>query len=84
MEDKHMILDNNYEMKVVIVEDRNGVSGDVYDDFRKFKSEHPYSGYKFGFCVVSKVGNYVPEGCNHWNDSPEEALHDYFDNAWRQ
>lgn len=78
-----MILDNNYEMKVVIVEDKNGVPGDVYDDFRKFKSEHPYSSYKFGFCVVAKTGNYVPEGCNNWNDSPEEALHDYFDNAWR-
>ena len=73
-----MILDSNYEMKVVIFEDRNGVSGNVYDDFRKFKSEHPYSGYKFGFCIVRKVGNYVPEGCNDWNDSPEEALQDYF------
>ena len=47
-------------------------------DFRKFKSEHPYSGYKFGFCIVRKEGNYVPEGCNDWNDSPEEALQDYF------
>lgn len=79
-----MILDNNYEMKVVIVENKNGVPRDIYDDFRKFKSEHPYSSYKFGFCIVSKEGNYIPEGCNDWNDSPEEALHDYFDNAWRQ
>ncbi len=79
-----MILDDNYEMKVVIVEDRNGVSGDIYDDFRKFKSEHPHSGYKLGFCIVSRVGNYVPEGCNAWNDSPEEALHDYFDNVRRK
>ena len=77
-----MILDNNYNMKVVIIED-SGVPEDIYDDFRKFKSEHPYSSYKFGFCIVDAEGN-IPDGCNDWNDSPEEAMHDYFDNAWRQ
>lgn len=57
-----MILDNNHEMKIVIIEDRNGILGEVFEDFREFKSKHPYSGYKFGFCVVTKEGNYVPEG----------------------
>lgn len=79
-----MILDNNYEMKVVIIEDRDGVPGDVFIDFRKFKSKYPHSSYKFGFCIVGVEDGYIPDGCNDWNDSPEEALADYFDNALRR
>lgn len=79
-----MILDNNYRMKVVIIEYTNGSSGDVFDDFREFKSKYPHSGYKFGFCIVSIADGIIPDGCNDWNDSPEEALMDYFDNAWSE
>ena len=79
-----MILDNNYEMKVVIIEDKNGVPGDIYDDFGKFKNEHPHSSYKFGFCIINSADGSIPDECNDWNDSPEEAMFDYFDNAWRQ
>lgn len=76
-----MDLDNNHALKIVIIEDNHGIPGDVYDDFRRFKKEHPYSGYRFGFCIATKSENCIPENCNDWNDSPEEALHDYFDNV---
>lgn len=77
-----MKLDDRYELRVVVVEMReNRVPGDVYDDMCKFKEEHPHSGYIFGFCVVDTVTGFVPEGCNDWNDSPDEAVFDYQDNV---
>lgn len=76
-----MQLNSNYEMKTVIIEDRNGLPGDVFDDFTKFKDKYPHSGYRFGFCIVGVADGEIPDGCNDWNDSPEEALMDYFENC---
>ena len=81
-----MKIDGRYEIRVVVLEIVDGVGaynsiGDVYDDFQKFKMEKPESGYKFGFCVVDTETGYIPEECNEWNDTVEEALFDYEDNC---
>ncbi len=76
-----MKLDDRYVVNVVIIEGfEGGLTGDCYDDFSKFKKEHPYSTYRFGFIVYDTKTGFIPDGCNDWNDSPEEAIFDYFDN----
>lgn len=76
-----MKINERYEIRVVVVEDRNGATGDVYDNFREFRKEHPFSSYRFGFIVFDTEYGYVPDDCNDWNDSPEEAIMDYMDNC---
>lgn len=76
-----MKINNRYEIRVVIVEMANGGTGDVYDNFEDFKKEHPFSSYRFGFVVFDTEYGYVPDNCNDWNDSPEEALMDYEENC---
>ena len=75
-----MKIDERYEIKIVVLEIVKGtLIGDVYDNFQSFKKDHPESGYKFGFCVIDTKTGFVPEECNEWNDTVEEALFDYED-----
>lgn len=76
-----MKIDGRYEIRVVVGAMKYYAVGDIYDDFREFKKEHPNSGYKFGFCVVDTETGCIPEECNDWNDTVEEALFDYEDNC---
>lgn len=76
-----MKINNRYEIRVVIVEMTNDGTGDVYDNFENFKKEHHFSSYRFGFVVFDTEYGYVPDNCNDWNDSPEEALMDYEENC---
>lgn len=55
--------------------------GDVYDNFEDFKREHPFSSYKFGYVVFDTEHGYIPDSCNDWDDSPEEAMFDYEENC---
>lgn len=76
-----MKINDKYRIEVLIVEiKKDGMYGDIYDNFSKFKKEHPDDSYKYGFAVVNEFG-YIPQECNEWNDSPEEALMDYFENC---
>ena len=76
-----MSIDGRYEIRVVVIELTNDSTGDVYDDFLEFKKEHPFSQYKFGYFVFDTKTGYVPDNCNDWNDSPEEAMMDYEENC---
>lgn len=76
-----MKINNRYEIRVVVIELTNDGTGDVYDNFEDFKKEHPFSSYRFGFVVFDTQYDYVPDECNDWNDSPEEALMDYEENC---
>lgn len=78
-----MKINERYEIRVVIVELReNGTTtGDVYDSLEKFRKNHPFSSYKFGYIVFDTETGYMPDNCNDWNDSPEEAMFDYEDNC---
>ena len=72
-----MKINEWFRIEVGIVEIKNdGTPGDVYDDMENFKCAHPNSGYRFGYYVVDEDGH-IPENCNDWNDSPEEAMADY-------
>ena len=64
-----------------MISQEHGVDGDVYDNFADFKKEHPFSPYRFGYIVFDTEYGYIPDGCNDWNDSPEEALVDYEKNV---
>ena len=73
-----MKLDDRYEMQIVVVEQRpDGTPGDVDTSMEIFREYHPHSGYRFGFVVVDSETGHVPDVCNEWNSSPEEALADY-------
>lgn len=76
-----MKIDGRYELRVCLVDCNNGRPGGVYTSFEKFKAEHPYSGYRFGFYVFDRKTAAIPSSCNDWNDSPEEAMMDYFENC---
>ena len=81
-----MKINDRYEIRIVILEVCDGVGvhrmiGDVYDNFEEFNRDKPFSDYKFGYVVFDTEYGYVPELCNEWNDSPEEAMFDYQDNC---
>ena len=76
-----MKIDNRFEMRICVIGCDDGKPGDVYVDFEKFKEEHPYSGYRFGYFVFDMKTGAIPACCNDWNDSPEEAMMDYFENC---
>ncbi len=81
-----MKIDERYEIRTVVIElredERSGIiPGDVYDDLQTFKKEHPFASYKFGYVVIDTKSGYVPDTCNDWNDSVEDALMDYQKNC---
>lgn len=76
-----MKINDRYEIRGVVVEQKDGTTGDVYDNFKDFKREHPFSPYKFGYVVFDTEYGYIPDSCNDWNDSPEEAMFDYEENC---
>ena len=73
-----MKINERYEIRVVVIEIfLDGTTGDVDDNLEHFETKHPASFYKFGFVVFDTEYGYVPDACNDWNDTPEEALLDY-------
>lgn len=81
-----MKIDERYEIRTVVIELREVegsgiIPGDVYDDFKTFKKEHPFASYKFGYVVIDTETGFVPDTCRDWNDSPEDALMDYQENC---
>ena len=77
-----MKINERYEIRVCVIQLVNaGCPGDCYDNFETFKKEHPFSPYKFGFIVFDTYTGFVPDECNDWNDSPEEAMMDYEENC---
>ena len=76
-----MKIDDRYELRICLIDYGDGMPGDIYSDFQKFKVERPYSAYRFGFYVFDMKTGAIPACCNDWNDSPEEAMMDYFENC---
>lgn len=76
-----MKINDRYEIRIVIVKIQNGMTTDVYDNFDKFKKENPFSSYRFGYIVFDTKYGYIPDKCNDWNDSPEEAMFDFEENC---
>lgn len=83
-----MKINDRYEIRVVLLEMlfiddsmRYRRIDNIYNNLERFKREHPFSSYKFGFVVYDTENGCVPEECNEWNDSPEEAIFDYEENC---
>lgn len=81
-----MKMDDKHEIRIVIVEilPGNGLFhnyGDVYDNYETFRREKPESSFKFGYAVVDTESGLIPDGCNDWNDSIEDAMFDWEDNC---
>ena len=81
-----MKINDRYEIRIVIVEIVDGIGrynsyGDVYDSYAEFKKDKPDSSYKYGYVVFDTKYGYVPDSCNDWNDSVEEAMFDYAENC---
>lgn len=82
-----MKINDRYEIRIVVVElvdvpySIYKYTGDVYDNFEEFRKEKPNSSYKFGFIVFDTEYGYIPDNCNDWNDSVEEAMFDFEENC---
>ena len=76
-----MKINDDYSIELCIVEiGEDGIPGDCYGNYEQFRKEKPNAAYRFGYCIVDKDG-FIPDDCNDWNDSPEEALADYYYNV---
>ena len=77
-----MKFNKRYEIDIVIVEILpDGNYGNIYNDISEFKRECPVSEYRFGYCVIDRKTGCVPDECNDWNDTVEEAIFDCEDNC---
>ena len=77
-----MKLDSRYEVHLVVanvLDDPAYINsyGDIYDNYNDICRDYPHSEYKYGFVVVDTQTGFVAEGCNDWNDTPEDAIRDY-------
>lgn len=73
-----MKVDERYEITPVVVECLpDGNAGSIYVDFHKFKLDKPNSEYFFAFCVVDTETGYIPDNCNKWNETLDDAMNDY-------
>ena len=55
-----MKINERYEIKLVVGElTSSGIIGDIYDNFKDFKDEHPNSPYDFGYIVFDNYKNSV-------------------------
>ena len=72
------VLDDRYEIRTVYA---NQLENDCYGDIYSFRNEaaiaHPGEEIIFGFCVVDTTTGLIPDGCNDWNDTVEEAVSDF-------
>lgn len=59
----------------------DGMYGDVYDSEEATLRDHPNARIMFGYCVVHVGDGMIPDGCNDWNDTVEEAIADYEENV---
>jgi hypothetical protein len=60
---------------VVVPEDNK--SKETYRDLAAFKKENPRTGYSFGYAIYDIEEGRVPEDCEAWYPSIEDALDDY-------
>lgn len=79
-----MVLDFEYELKVMIADVKAGIYGDIYDDFHKFRCDHPFASYVFVYSVIDRNTGLVADGFEDCYETPEDALQDYFKKGHKQ
>ena len=71
-------LDGRYQIVTVYAnQDDDYEYGDIYATRCEAAKNHPDDNIIFGFCVVDTATGFIPEDCNDWNDTIEEAIADY-------
>lgn len=55
--------------------------GDIYVSRREAAQDHPHDKIVFGFCIIDTSTGFIPEGCNEWNATIEDAIADFRKNA---
>ena len=78
-----MKIDGRYEIRVVIVEVVGENTGGCYDSLVEFRKDNPDGDYLFAYIVFDTETQLVPDNCEDWNDSPEDALADYIEHVWQ-
>ena len=73
--------EGRYEIQINCIEYNSGNYGNCYRNLIDLKNDSPFSGYRFVFVVIDTYTNLIPDECNDWNDSVEEAIWDYEDNV---
>ena len=73
-----MKIDERFELRLVVLENRDEMTGDCYDSFLEFRRNHPYSGYIFAYIIYDTHEDEMAEDSKDWYDTPEDALNDYF------
>lgn len=73
-----MKINDKYEIGIVIIELLDdGTTGDIYTDMREFIKDHPTSKFKYGYVIINTTSKFIPDECNDYNNTPEEAMQDY-------
>jgi len=69
-----MKINDRYEIRVVVIENCNGITGDCYTSFQEFKRDYPQAEFSFGYIIFDTQTGSVVEEAEDWYDTPEEAL----------
>lgn len=77
-----MKYNERYLIDMVIIEIKpDGSYGNIYNNVDEFRTERPFEAFRYGYIVVDRKTGYIPENCNEWNDTIEEAIFDCENNC---
>lgn len=83
MENYPIDFENGYKIRTVYANKTDdGGYGDIYDFPEEVMLEYPGDEILTGYCVISNATGFVPDGCNDWNESVEEAVRDYYEHVF--
>lgn len=69
-----MKINDRYEIRIIVIETCNGVTGDSYDSLPEFKKDYPDSEFSFGYILFDNHTGVVAEDTEDWYDTPEDTL----------
>lgn len=72
-----MKINDRFSIQIAIAEMTDDGYGDIYDSLEEFNREKPDSRFKFGYVVIDMQMGCVPDECNDWNETIQEAIVDY-------
>ena len=83
MENYPIDFENGYKIRTVYAnKTEDGSYGDIHNFQEEVMLEYPGVEILTGYCVISNATGFVPDGCNDWNESVEEAVQDYFEHVF--
>ena len=71
-------INGRHKVKTIYAnQNANYEYGDIYKSRYEAAKDHPTDKIVFGFCVIDTLTGLIPDGCNDWNDTVEEAISDF-------